>query len=199
MDSSRGGPLSTLILMLPLIVVPALVVMRPSEQDSGFSSDDLAAGVDDVFAPDSDSMGSMFGDNADRSSDDAPQPAGEFDLREMPFDDFDSPEMSSQAPAASELHAESAPLHDSRPAPATGAGSRRTPDLSRWGVTHSIWFAPGNNDQIGFAAFVPHGNGQVRYRFAAIGTSDRQVIEDVVRQIQEWQSPASSTPRTTDN
>ena len=55
--------MSTLILMLPLIVVPALVVLRPSERNSGVSSHDLAASDtnSDDFLSDTDDFDSVFG------------------------------------------------------------------------------------------------------------------------------------------
>lgn len=186
MDSSRGGPLSTLILMLPLIVVPALVVMRPSEQDSGFSSNDLAASVDDEFGTDGEGLESMFGPESDFADSEAPQRSAEMGLLEMPLSDFES---SPEETARDSRGSERTPNRAS-----DSSTGRRIPDLSQWGVTRSIWFTPGNPDQIGFAAFVPFRNGRVRYRFAAIGTSDDEVVEDVIRQIKEWQPQSTGTP-----
>lgn len=47
MDSSRSGLLSTLIMTVPLIVVPAIALLRPAIQSPGFSTSPLSASSDD--------------------------------------------------------------------------------------------------------------------------------------------------------
>jgi len=199
MDSSRGGPLSTLILMLPLIVVPALVVLRPTEQDSGFSSDDLAAADhdDDHFLSDADDFDSVFGEEIqiheenDHKSQHDHDHSATHDLLDGPLSDPESgdPESSvsiddNSNPPRSSRQAS----RDSSPQPQRRTDTDRTPDLSRLGVTKSMWFSPGDAGVTGFAAFVPAKSGRIRYRFAAMGASKEQVVQDVVRQIKNWQS-----------
>lgn len=189
MDSSRGGPLSTLILMLPLIVVPALVVLRPSEQDSGFASDDLAAVEGDDFFTEEDGFGSGSA-NSDLGEPSFERPrSAELELLDAPFPDFDD-EPGSPVPNRDALTAggrRPAAASPSAPGVAQDPNRRRTPDLSRWGVTRSVWFTNGSTGEPEFAVFVPAKNN-VLYRFAASGASERRVVEDVVRQIEEWQS-----------
>ena len=194
MDSSRGGPLSTLLLMLPLIVVPTLMVLRPSAPDSGFAGGDVAAGEEDDFLSGDEDFESMFNEGRE-----APPAAGstqtaETDLLDMGLGDFETSERSAPQPPRTAQADRRQQRSDARPSSAPAA--RRTPDLSRWGVSGSVWFTPGDSGQVvGFAAFVPPGNDSVRYRFAAIGQSDTEVVEDVIRQIEEWQTPDAASLR----
>ena len=187
MDSTRGGPLTTLILMLPLIVVPALVVLRPPERDSGYGSGDLSAADRDRIPAGADEFDSMFGATV------APvhNQGAAIKLLDEP--------LSNREPVddvASELHRGPQLYHEHQePPPISDSGllSRRIPDLTRWGVTKSIWFTPGNSGAVGFAAFVPSQDGRIRYRFSAVGREDGEVIQDVVRQIEIWQSAQTVT------
>ena len=193
MDSSRGGPLSTLLLMLPLIVVPALMVLRPSEPDSGFAGGDVAAREEDDFLSGDENFESMF--NEGREAPPAADSArtAETDLLDMGLGDFATSERS--APEPRRTAQADRRENRSAPRPSSSPATRRTPDLSRWGVSGSVWFTPGDSGQVGFAAFVPTGNDSVRYRFAAIGQSDTEVVEDVIRQIKEWQTPDAASSR----
>ena len=47
MDSSRSGLFSTLIMTIPLIVVPAIALLRPAIQTSGISTNPLSASDDE--------------------------------------------------------------------------------------------------------------------------------------------------------
>ena len=191
MDSKRSGMLSTLILMLPLIVVPALVVLRPAAPDSGFGDNDLTAADGDEFPVEGDDFDSMFGEltTSEPSADDAG--TAEFELlddRRSELQDVD-PTMPDRhgTPPVNESHLNSPPVPQPR------SNVQRSRDLSGWGVTKSVWFTPGAPGAVGFAAFVPIKGKSVRYRFAAIGTSDEQVIQDVVRQIEKWRSAQAAT------
>ena len=186
MDSTRNGPLSTLILMLPLIVVPALVVLRPAAPDGGLGNNDLTAADGDQFPVDGDNFDSMFGESiTPESSSDDDRPA-EFELRDEPRSELQPVDPTTidhrRTPPAKEAHSASPPI------PRSPSDVQRSPDLSDWGVTKSVWFSPGVSGEVGFAAFVPTSDESVRYRFAAIGTSDQQVIQNVVHQIEDWQS-----------
>ena len=192
MDSSRGGPLSTLILMLPLIVVPALVVLRPPARDSGVSSKDLAASDadSDHFLSDADDFESVFGEENQSESiheyeDDHPQID---DLLHSPLPD--PGQMDSKIRDANQTEPSTADRRSIPPAPPRTMGSHRSFDLTRWGVTQTVWFTPGDAGATGLAVFVPAPtkNGRIRYRFEAIGDSDEQVVQDVVRQINDWTS-----------
>ena len=186
MDSTRSGPLSTLILMLPLIVVPALVVLRPTAPERGFGDNDLSAADGDQFPVDGSDFDSMFGElsPSESSADDAR--SAEFEPRDEPRSEVQdvNPTMTDrhEAPPTSKT------VSDSPPVPQPRLHGKRSPDLSNWGVTRSVWFTTGTPDAVGFAAFVPTRDKTVRYRFAAIGQSEQQVVRDVVRQIEKWRS-----------
>lgn len=63
MDSSRSGLLSTLIMTVPLIVVPAIALLRPPVPHPGISTGDLEASADDDFFSGFDGIdASGFGD-----------------------------------------------------------------------------------------------------------------------------------------
>ena len=168
--------------MLPLIVVPVLVVLRPPERDSGFGNDDLSAADGDRFPPDPDDFDAMF---------DAVIPADHkhtsgIRLLDEPLSRLEELDSETAGRAGTRKTYVEQP---ERPAvPESGLNSRRNPDLTHWGVTKSVWFVPGDSGTVGFAAFVPTQDGRVRYRFAAIGTADREVVQDVIRQIEIWQS-----------
>lgn len=187
MDSSRSGPLSTLILMLPLIVVPALVVLRPPDRSVGVSGSDLTAAADsDEFAGEAGDFDTMFTDVV--------SPEGSLARNRSTDPGFLISPRSGSAEGGSNMIRQDDPTWssdvpaDPSTAPQSRPGSRTSPDLSHWGVTRSVWFAPGAAGRVGFAAFVPARDDSVQYRFAAIGDSDRQVIRDVVLQIERWQS-----------
>ena len=56
MDSSRGGPLTTFIMTLPLIVIPALALLRPADQEGSLLHSLLSAGTRAVNGDASDSV-----------------------------------------------------------------------------------------------------------------------------------------------
>ena len=199
MESNRSSPLSTLIMMMPLVVVPALAILRPAEQDNGFANDDLAAaqGVDFFeFEPSSGS-----GDSFSRLLDSAPAPS----RLQSSINQLDAP-----------LHDDwlGPSLLDDRSIPSTAAGRRHEPampaagsqqnsevqllltDLKRFGVTRFVWFQPGRSSEVGFVAFVPSESGDVSYRFEAIAASQSDAVRGVIRDVREWhtQRTGSSNP-----
>ena len=182
MDSAHSGPLTTLILVLPLIVVPALVMLRPPEQDSGFGNDDLSAADEDRLPPDSDDFDAMFGTAIPVDQ----KPASGIRLLDEPLSRSD--DANSQTAGGGDRRQTYMEQPERPTVPAYRPDSPRDPDLTRWGVTKSVWFVPGESGTVGFAAFVPTQDGRVRYRFAAIGTEEREVVQDVTRQIEIWQS-----------
>ena len=195
MDSSRGGALSTLILMLPLIVVPALVVLRPSDRNSGLSSYDLAASDtnSDDFLSDTDDFDSVFGEEIQSKTFHQDGHTEIEDLLTSPLADLE--QLDSKIHDANQADPSPANRRNALPASPLKTRSHDSFDLSRWGVTQTVWFTPGDVGTTGLAVFVPapRKNGRVRYRFEAIGTSDEQVVQDVVRQINDWTSLQNSS------
>ena len=196
MDSSRGGALSTLILMLPLVVVPALVVLRPSDRNSGVSSYDLAASDSDTnsnnFLSDTDDFDSVFGQEIQSKSFHEDGHPEIDDLLASPLADLD--QMDSRIHDANPVEPSPANRRNALPESPLKTRSHGSFDLSRWGVTQTVWFTPGDAGATGLAVFVPAPmkNGRIRYRFEAIGASDEQVVHDVIRQINDWASLQNS-------
>jgi hypothetical protein len=104
--------------------------------------------------------------------------------------------MDSKIHDAKQTEPSTADRRNAPPTPPRKTGSHRSFNLSRWGVTQTVWFTPGDAGATGLAVFVPAPtkNGRIRYRFEAIGDSDEQVVQDVVRQISDWTS-LQNTPR----
>lgn len=194
MDSSNGGPLSNLILVLPLIVVPALAILRPAERDSGLVNSDVSAEEEDDFLSDPDDFDSIFGppDGSKDETDSA------VELRDEPHStpsDFGF-EIDDEALLKSDndhkrhrdntdrKHAEG--IHENRPESAGSSPVLKSANLTRFGVTQSVWFRPGGK-RIGLAVFLPGLSNDVRYRFSAIGESEDQVLQNVINQIRKWQ------------
>ena len=179
MDSSRSGPLSNFILILPLIVVPTIAMLRPPDRDRGLVSDDLSAA--DEFS-DFDGDTSKLDDYAKLFDDPLPENAPAFENRSA---DRDAATARDGIPAAAGDRATTSrfPRSPDRP--------QLLENLSGLGVTQILWFTPGRSKRIGFAAFVPTQPGTVRYRFEAISDSESAAILDVHRQIQAWQRTRS--------
>jgi hypothetical protein len=182
--------MSTLILMLPLIVVPALVVLRPSERNSGVSSHDLAASDtnSDDFLSDTDDFDSVFGREIQSKSFHEDGHPEIDNLMASPLANLG--QLDSKIRDANQAEPSTANRRNALPASPREPDSHGSFDLSRWGVTQTVWFTPGDAGVTGLAVFVPAPtkNGHIRYRFEAIGDSDEQVVQDVVRQINDWTS-----------
>lgn len=204
MDSSRGGPLTTFIMMLPLIVVPAIAMLKPANQEGGLVSSLLSAASNATSGQqDADSLNgapefdgvpdefdAIFGDSSatqslpekSAGSDDAlfQEAAGDA-LADGFSADFSS---SAQPPA--------------QPQPPTEMGDVSVPDASpdadeaqllnqlrQMGAARTLWFSPGPQ-AAGFVAFFPAGRGVVSYRFEAIAANREAAIRDVIQQASAW-------------
>jgi hypothetical protein len=197
MDSSRGGPLSNLILLLPLIVVPAVAILRPADQDSGFVGDDLTASEDGFMSGTEDFDANFFRDlDAESASVDGEKDrssAGDVAIAQSDFTEshMSSSDRSRPKPETTHQHPET---HSNR----QENQGQRLPDLSHLGVTSSMWFSPGANAGFGFVAFVPTEKDSVRYRFSSIQKTEEAAVDDVAKQIRVWrQARRNSSSRKT--
>jgi len=184
MDSSRSGPLSTLILLLPLIVVPAVAILRPAERDSGFVGDDLTAS-EDAFMSGPEHFDAIFGD-LDAESANLGSEEDHSSTRDVPFAEDDSVEDLIESgtrkhPKRAETHEHAAPRSRRQPAQA-----QKLPDLSHLGVTRSLRFQPGTKRGFGFVAFVRTEKESVSYRFSSIQETEEGAVDDVSQQIRVW-------------
>ncbi len=183
MDSSRGGPLTNFIMVLPLIVVPLIAILRPADRDSGISGQDVSAAadgesLDDFGHLDFDRLTGTGanGGFADRSNSRATASnAGPAGLLEAPRD-F-SQAFDTHAPPTGLLSATTSDPDQ----------QRRFVELERLGATRSMWFSPGGARSVGFAAFFPAGDGVITYRFGAEAESETAAMDEVIRQVREFQ------------
>ena len=195
MESSRGGPLTTFIMMLPLIVVPTIAMLKPAGEN-GVVSDLLSAATggseaspeDAPAFPESDSIEDIFGP----SSDDGFGAAAETEtLQDAPvfsevdpgtllsdFDLLDDPAQAVSPVAPSDAVFPASPVErvDSQ---------ELLRQLEPFNVSRSLWFSP-DGQSAGFVAFLDDGRG-LRYRFEAVAATRDAAVRDVIMQIQEWQ------------
>ncbi|MCP4511975.1 MAG: hypothetical protein GY826_36860, partial [Fuerstiella sp.] len=170
MESSRGGPLTTFIMMLPLIVVPAIAMLRPSSPEGGLLSSLLSAGSGDS------SVSESPGDEPDFDGFSESDFEAEF-AEILDSDDeasgADAPLFSEESSFPSESNTAESPsvatpqaFIQTPPFPelAADAGVEAlTVQLRSMGATRTLWFSPGDSSTYGFVAFFPAGQGIVRY------------------------------------
>ncbi len=211
MDSSRSGLLSTLMMTLPLIVVPAIALLRPPGQLNGVSTAALDASesaAEDAFLNETlDRLGAEFGDSVESSV----KPA-----RKKGTDDVDSfieneLKDASATEAGSERRREperaGLPRIDGDPfmpeadAVDSFGESRTTPgdseddparsaekiveELSAQGALRTLWFEAGARSPVGFAAFF-RGQAEL-FRFEAVGQTRDECAQNVLDQVTQWQ------------
>ena len=208
MESSRGGPLTTFIMTLPLIVVPAIAMLKPVDSGSGLVSSVLSAAsgrgdsVGEASATDSDSEAPDFASVQDEfdavfgESDDA----GELDTGELETGELETGEQAFQEDVGESLvddfaadFGTPASPSDFAAAPATapaesGSDGDLEPLLSQltnMGAARTLWFSP-DGTTVGFVAFFPTGPGTVSYRFEAMAASKSAAVRDVLRQAAAW-------------
>lgn len=200
MESSRGGPLTTFIMMLPLIVVPTIAMLRPAGSDGSLLSQFLSA------APESEPPASTPDEMADAVFSELSDSEFSESLETMPADDefaalenqlfaeasgLSAPstpdfDLGESAPPAAPVFADSAtpaaPSTDS-----TAVTSQLLARLRQLGAQRTMWFEPGDG-RFGFVAFFRAGNGIVSYRFEAVAATESAAIIDVMQQAQAWQN-----------
>ncbi len=217
MDSSRSGLLSTLLMTLPLIVVPAIALLRPPGQTVGVSTTSLdAASLPGDDLPDEfqvagqahgetrepqspstqeydDGFGGLF---AEPGEDNAKKPAGgrTSGSRETadPFNPFDEPV---ETPNSKESPRNQ--LTDRGNMESGEDGFRVVPtnlaesiveQLTVQGAVRTMWFDAGDKSPVGFAAFFRGQTELMRIRFEAVGQSREECARNVLDQVTRWQA-----------
>lgn len=209
MDSSRNSLLSTLLMTLPLIVVPAIALLRPPG-NAGMASVPLAA------APEEDSFLSSFEDldlqGADPSAADSATKKSGSDV-DWFFEESESESsgqtnrsadsqrkpMDSQSPfreGDSDEDEKSAPDDEPEPqeseTPATEdaqfSAEAMVEQLNALGAIRTIWFDAGARSPVGFAAFFRGSNDETRIRFEAVGQTREECARNVLNQVTRWQA-----------
>ncbi|MCP4170821.1 MAG: hypothetical protein GY758_08640 [Fuerstiella sp.] len=198
MESSRGGPLTTFIMMLPLIVVPAMAMFRPSGPEGNLLSSLLSAGSGD--SSDSESPDNEADLDGFSESDFEAEFAEILDSEDNVGDDEGASfSQEPSFPSESEMTRippVATPQVFTQPPPITDLSTNAeldalTAQLQTLGAKRTLWFSPGNTSTYGFVAFFPAGQGIVRYRFESIAASKAAAVRDVIRQANEWKSSQS--------
>lgn len=201
MDSSRSGLLSTLLMTLPLIVVPAIALLRPPGQTAGVSTAPLDAGqlADEIF-PDGftsnvkspidvssnslneseikieDEFGGLFEETPGDSGDTKKPSPSKSTSKADPFNPFDASEPESDK--------DEPPSEVSQP----GAAEKIVEQLNVQGAVRTMWFEAGDRSPVGFAAFFRGQTELMRIRFEAVGDSREECAQNVLRQVNQWQA-----------
>lgn len=182
MDSNRGGPLTTFIMMLPLIIVPAIAMLRPAGDGKGLLSSLLSAASDRSETntpPEAGFDDSGFGSLPD-------DPFGE-DFSEFPATDDDFPGIDAPPFGRPPVGSPSVLRNPTRSPADSRNEAQFEARLGQLGVDRTIWFQPGPNAQtFGLAAFVPSADGTLRFRFEAIAPTRAAAVENVATQIEAW-------------
>lgn len=205
MESSRSGLFSTLLMTLPLIVVPAIALLRPPGQTASVSTTPLEAtddSEDELFEKfdlvESDSKPRK--NRASRESDSATDEFEELFAEPASEDISDSANTDrSKKPNKSEALSkelsnpfdldESPETHRSeeQTAETTGGADRIVEELNVQGALRTMWFEAGPKTPVGFAAFFRGQTELTRIRFEAVGQSREECARSVLNQVRQWQ------------
>ena len=206
MESSRSGLLSTLLMTFPLIVVPAIALLRPPGQTASVSTTPLEAANDseeelleefDLVESDSEPRKSRAAQDSDSAGDEFEElfaePASEVDSdsanvgrskkansTEVLDKELSNPfdlEESNGTPRAEEQTAET-----------TGGADRIVEKLNVQGALRTMWFEAGPKTPVGFAAFFRGQTELTRIRFEAVGQSREECARNVLNQVVQWQA-----------
>ncbi|MCA9034160.1 MAG: hypothetical protein KDA91_03465 [Planctomycetaceae bacterium] len=220
---SKSGLLSTVVMMVPLIVVPAIALLRPAIPGNGISTAPLGAATEDDFF--NEDFGEFAASDSGKQSDDS-----QFPLSTTGPDDFSDwfgqeksvsrGESVSGRPAPGAPRAEagqsgmnssliSDPFaeepgvdHESRVELETAEATRERSDLDesvlltrlqQLGVTRSLWFSTGHSGQTGFAVFIPV-QGSTQYRFEAVADGRMAALKSVTQQVTAWRQLQQTGP-----
>lgn len=213
MDSSRNGLLSTLLMTLPLIVVPAIALLRPPGQGAGVSTSPLDASdsSDDDFLSDLTDLETALNDpqkdKAKQSSEDTSEFDGLFEEAGEEASDANRTQNDerNQGAAPARPHGESNPFVPFEPDDRDGTPS--DPDLDETpgggaegivnhlnsnGALRTMWFDAGPKSPVGFAAFFRGKTDLVRFRFEAVGQTREECARSVLDQVRRWQAKESA-------
>lgn len=218
MESQRSGILSTFIMTIPLVIVPALAIFRPPVPTSGFASTDLGAAdeaaQDDALSefdlepmsvpegiPDSEEADEHESEVSERRSD-APRPGASSEANDSPPVKLTPaiPEHPSDPFSADGSSPEIAP--SSAPEPSEASETILIQQLNELGAMRTFWFAvPESETETGLAVFFRGDSDNMVYRFEAVGTSREDVLRSVHQQVSRWKmknSGGRKVPQKTD-
>jgi hypothetical protein len=200
MESSRSGLLSTLLMTLPLIVVPAIALLRPPGAAPGVATSSLNADVSDSgeFLDDFDVQETKGRRSPADSDPDVSEEADEFDelFEEVAGAESDSGPGARKKSKASddtgllnpfdepEASEDEAPLD--LPDDSSESAEAIVEQLNASGALRTMWFDAGSRTPVGFAVFFRGQTELMRIRFEAVGQSREECARDVLMQVNRW-------------
>ena len=206
MESSRSGLLSTLLMTLPLIVVPAVALLRPPGQITSVSTTPLEATDNsaeelldefDIVESESEPRRARTGREADGAGDEfdelfaeAPSvsDSGSADAdRTSKHDSAEAFDKDMSNPFDLEESSDDS-LTDRQNPRTTGGAERIVEELTVNGALRTMWFEAGSKTPVGFAAFFRGQTELTRIRFEAVGQSREECAKNVLNQVRQWQS-----------
>lgn len=206
MESSRSGLLSTLLMTLPLIVVPAIALLRPPGQVASVSTTPLEATDDaeEELLEEFDLVESDSGPRKGRAAQESDSSGDEFEeLFAEPASEGDPDSVtigrSKKAIKAEVLDEElsnpfdleespNTPQVEKQTAERTGGAERVVEELNVQGALRTMWFEAGPKTPVGFAAFFRGETELTRIRFEAVGQSREECAKSVLNQVRQWQA-----------
>ena len=203
MDSSRSGLLSTLLMTLPLIVVPAIALLRPPGQAPGVSTSRLDASDDELQnefeviekeskqprKPTEKPSSDIDDEFDDLINEDVSESTGRNDsagknsrARKTANDDEESVNPFDTADSG-DLRNESEVAENDR-----GSADGVVEQLNALGALRTMWFEAGSDSPVGFAVFFRGQTELMRMRFEAVGQSREECARGVLDQVIRWQA-----------
>jgi hypothetical protein len=205
MDSSRTGLLSTLLMTLPLIVVPAVALLRQPGGVPGISTSSLDAAVtsaDDDFGD----LAGLFDEEPSDAEPDQSNPSAStrnaqdvdglfqevpesepFDRRSKPADARERANGDDSAEVDPDLRS------DDSHAPA-GEAAKIELQLTAEGALRTLWFDAGERTPVGLAVFFRGETDLVRIRFEAVGQNRDACARNVLQQFKQWRQEQEREP-----
>lgn len=193
MESSRGGPLTTFIMMLPLIVVPSIAMLKPAGENGSILSGLLSAASSEGESQEADDSGgdvfSEFLESDPVAEDSEPTDGGFSELDELFAEASGMSVNDNSGPAnvAAPFNSNSGSDRNFQPGLETPQTEPLMRELQQLGTTRTLWFEPGRG-MFGFVAFFKAGNGIMSYRFESIAASKAAAMQDVIIHARNWQA-----------
>ena len=200
MDSSRNSLLSTLLMTLPLIVVPLIAMLRPPGPTGGISTAPMAASETPWL---NDFDGLFQEEFASENATDTPAESDpSWKINADPFlpgaasaaaPETTAPETPVLRPTAAAAEAEPAPVDQIQLA------EQR---LRTLGASRVHWFEASAEKPFGLSVFFRGSDQIVQYGFMAAAPTRIEALTEVLDQVAEWQKqreassirPAGSPP-----
>lgn len=208
MESSRSGLFSTLLMTLPLIVVPAIALLRPPGHSPSISTAPLNATEDpdwelleDFDLVESDSATERQNGRSNRPPDTSGNDFEElFSEPARQAKNYSSANQGAGSNDSTTLNRElsnpfewveaedNAPPNQNQAPDTEGGADKIVEELNVNGAIRTMWFEAGPKTPVGFAAFFRGQTDLTRIRFEAVGQSREECALNVLNQVRKWQA-----------